>query len=253
VRSDHLDEDRIQALLHGELPEAEATAAREHAGGCPECSRPLEAAGEEERMVSNLLARLDVPAPRIEIGSVLAAASDVSTSGVRDGSRWNRRVAGVLLALGIGGAAYAIPGSPVRRWVNDLIPGAFVRDAPSETGVPGTVAPSPSLGGIAVTPGPSFLIAFPRPSGGEVRISLVEGDHVVVRAPAGGASYESGPDGLVIDAGQAPITFTIDIPRSAPHVEIRVAGARIFLKEGDRTEPSLPVPSGSLPLASPAR
>lgn len=204
-------------------------------------------------MVSNLLARLDAPAPRVVIGDVVAAASDASTSWMHDGRRWNRWVAGVLLMLGIGGAAYAVPGSPVRRWVNDLIPKAFIREAPSGTGVPGSVAPSPSLGGIAVVPGPSFLISFPRPSGGEVRISLVEGDHLMVRAPAGGASYESGPDRLVIDAGEAPIAFTIDIPRSAPHVEIRVAGARIFLKEGDRTEPSLPVPSGSLPLAPRAR
>ncbi|HET9251061.1 MAG TPA: zf-HC2 domain-containing protein [Candidatus Eisenbacteria bacterium] len=252
MHPDHLDDGRIQALLDGEVPPGEAASARAHAAGCPECSRRLEDAGEEGRLVSALLARLDSPTPRVEVGDIVASAAGTPSREVRDRRPWSRWAAAVLLALGVGGVAYAIPGSPVRQWVDDLIPKVFVRWARPGAGPSGTDNPSASLGGIAVKPGPTFLISFPRASGGVARISLGDGELVVVRAPAGAASYESAHNRLVVHAA-APAIFEIEIPRSATRLEIRVAGARIFLKEGARSEPDLSGSSRTLRLGPPSK
>jgi len=250
VRPDHLDEARIQEMLHGEISDAEAARAREHAKHCRECARRLEEAEEEERLVSTLLGQLDTSPPHVEVGQVLAEASEPPPLAAGRGRRWNRWVAGIVLALGIGGVAYAIPGSPFRRWVDDLIPGGLVREQGARVSEP--VPVTESMGGIAVTPGPSFVISFTRPNGGSVRISRVEGEEVIVRAPAGSASYETGYDRLVIDPRGTSTTFEVDLPRSAPHIEIRVEGATILVQEGDRTLPALPA-SGVLPLDAPAK
>ena len=65
-------------------------------------------------------------------------------------------------------------------------------------------------------------------------MSLTDGDEVTVRAPIGAASFLSAADRLVITNSGSGATFQIQIPRTAPRVEIRVAGRRIFLKDGAR-------------------
>ncbi len=57
---------------------------------------------------------------------------------------------------------------------------------------------------------------------------------MTVRAPIGAASFTSAADRLVITNSGSGATFEIEIPRKAPRVEIRVAGHRIFLKDGSR-------------------
>ena len=245
---EHLDEARIQALLHGELSEQDAASTREHVKGCPACSRQLSEMAEAERIMSGLLSRLDTPPPHVEVGRVMAAASEPPALEVDSRGRRNRWVAAILLVTLIGGAAYAIPGSPLRSWVEGWIPKIFDQNTDPDH-APGPVPPpAPRLGGVAVIPGPRFTIAFTSPSEGTLRVTLVESEHLAVRAPAGTASFESGPDGLVIDARGASTAFEIDIPRSAPHVEIRVEGERVFLKDGTRTEPAPQDTSLLIPL-----
>jgi hypothetical protein len=63
---------------------------------------------------------------------------------------------------------------------------------------------------------------------------------VVVRARQGAATFTSELDRLVIDNRGAASTFEIEIPRSAPRVEVRISQDRIYLKEGERTSPLSP-------------
>jgi hypothetical protein len=85
----------------------------------------------------------------------------------------------------------------------------------------------------------------------EARISLTDGAELVVRAAQGAATFRSDLDRLVIDNRGPASTFEIEIPRSAPLVEIRVNDDRIYLKEGERTSPNSS-PSGiyTTPLAA---
>jgi hypothetical protein len=69
---------------------------------------------------------------------------------------------------------------------------------------------------------------------GLARVRLTDSAHVVVRAANGAATFSSDADRLVIDNRGGVGTFEIQIPRSAPRVEVLVNGARRYLKEGDR-------------------
>ncbi|MGH7561388.1 MAG: hypothetical protein ACRENB_10250, partial [Gemmatimonadales bacterium] len=61
---------------------------------------------------------------------------------------------------------------------------------------------------------------------------------LLVRAPSGAATFTTEADRLVVEH-RAAVRFEIQIPRSAPRVEIRSGARRVFLKEGPRaqTEP----------------
>jgi hypothetical protein len=117
--------------------------------------------------------------------------------------------------------------------------------------------PGPELethpSGIALAPGSRLVIEFLAPPGGSrARVTLTEREDVVVRGPAGSATFSSEADRLLVEPRGVATTFDIEIPRSAPDVEIRAAGALILSKKGARLESATPAEPGDsyvLPLA----
>ncbi|MBA3521744.1 MAG: hypothetical protein H0T90_04475 [Gemmatimonadales bacterium] len=110
------------------------------------------------------------------------------------------------------------------------------------------------VAGVAATPGKAFVIHFELPdSAGAARVSLTEGEEVTVRAPSGAATFTSGAERLLVSNAGSGATFEIGIPRDAPRVEIRVAGGRIFLKDGTRIVSDQPAENQHyvLPLLEP--
>lgn len=225
--STHLDHEQVQRLLHRELtPQLEALL-RDHLGTCGPCRGCVAAAQREEDEVLTLLAQVDHPTPNIEVAAVVARAR-------RPRVIWTRWAAGGLLAVGVAGAAYAVPGSPARGWVDAVV--ARWTQAPSPVVAPGApVVVAPGIGGVAVAPGWSFVVLFQsaQPTG-EVRVTVTDGNDVVVQAPSGAATFTSNPDHLVIDNRGSVADFDIEIPRGAPRIEIRIGDRRIFFKEGAR-------------------
>jgi len=191
-------------------------------------------AEREEADVHTLLRALDDPPPRTSPEGVAARAGAVAVGVRAHDSAWLRRAASILLAVGIAGVAYAVPGSPVRGWVRVLVRKVGGRSEPS------TMPPYPKdshagVSGIALLPGQKFLILLKSAQGGgQALVSLTDGPEVQVRAPAGAATFTSSADQLLIDNRDSLATFEIRIPRDAPWVEIQVGGARVFLKEGPR-------------------
>jgi Putative zinc-finger len=223
----HLDQEHIERLLHGELPPVAREELREHLAGCGLCRERLNGAERDETEIFALFRHMDYPPPIVSAEAVAARARS-------SGLVWRRWAAGVVLFVGLAGAAYATPGSPLREWVNSAAAwiAGLDRQAPPAPRVP---APDSGVAGVAAPPGRSFIIAFESPeAGGRVRVALTEGDEVTVRAPSGAAGFTSAADRLLIDSGNTGATYQIEIPRAAPRVEIRVGGNRIFLKEGSR-------------------
>ena len=224
----HLEDGLVLRLLHGEVAGPAQAEAREHLARCADCRQRVEAARRAEEELQASLQAVDHPTPRVSAESIVARARATSWRTVR----W---AALVLLALGLAGAAYAAPGSPLRGWIRAAV--AWMRGRPEQpsTVAPPWPAPEPAPAGVAVSPGERLLILFTSPqTGAEALVSLTDGADVVVRAPEGAATFTSRVDRLTIDNRGAPARFEIEIPRAAPRVEIRVAGVRFLLKEGSR-------------------
>lgn len=244
----HFDEERIQRLLHDELPEDLEADVRGHLASCSRCRDRVAEAAREEEEVYALLGLLDHPPTPVEAGTVIARARTHRLARMR----W---AAAILLGLGAAGAAYAAPGSPVPGWVQTLVTWAAGGPETPDARSTGRQEPEPDIAGIAVAPGENLIIIFrSAEGGGEARVSLSDGEEVVVRVLRGAATFTSDVDRLEIEARGASPYFEIQIPRSAPRVEIRTGDERIFLKEGARVTTAMRSDSREiyrLPLAPP--
>jgi hypothetical protein len=204
--------------------------------------------------VQALLRTLDHPVPPVTAESLALRARTAAAAQqrVRPLVRW---AAAIALAAGVTGVAYALPGSPMPRWVAALAAklGPRSEARPSEAARP--VAPAQASAGIAVEPGRDLVIVFsPGRPGALGRVTLSDGAEVVVRSPAGAATFTSDAGRLVIAGTGAPDTFAIEIPRLARRVEIRLGGARVFLKDGERIDTRATRPANGayeIPLARP--
>jgi hypothetical protein len=179
--------------------------------------------------INLLLQRLDHPMPAVPVERVIARAAVKR-------SRWVSWAAGILLFVGLGGVAYAIPGSPVRGWFEAVVNGIRGTGKPLAGVVDSTVGGSATaVAGIAVDPGSELRIVFTHAVDSAVaHVTLIDGDQVTVRAPGNAATFTTDVARLIVDNSLSPVIYEIGIPRNAPRVEIRVAGRRVFVVEAGR-------------------
>jgi hypothetical protein len=235
----HLDEERLQRLLHRELSALPETAAREHVTACDDCRRRLEDAAREEAYVLSLLREVDTPPPALRAADVVSRAGLESGAPRARGSAWLRRAAALVAAVGIVGVAYALPGSPMRRWVHDLV-GKVGGRAGAPEGPSTRGGGAANVSGIAVSPGRNLTIVFAMDAAqgagnsGEIRVSLTGAADVQVRARGGAATFTTKGDFILIGVRDPSAVFDVRIPRSAPWVEILQGDNPVFLKEGTR-------------------
>ena len=222
----HLDDERVQRLLHGELRPADERLARQHLAECPDCRVVVDGARAEEQRIFSLLREVDHPLPEADPAAILATGRAPSV-------RWERWAAGFLLVAVAGGVAYAAPGSPLPAALDRFIAWAAPAQAPAVPSAP-TGAGAPSGAGIAVAPGERLTIRFTGDRDSAVAtVSLTDGDEVLVRAVEGVASFTSDVDRLSVrSTGRA--RYEILIPRSAPSVEIVAGEHPIFRLDASR-------------------
>ena len=217
----HLEEGQLEALLDGELVEAEALAARQHVAECAECRSALDGLQQDEKWLHGVLGALDHPLPHRTAREIIARATPQRSASWR----W---AAGMALLVVAAGTAYAIPGSPLRPWV-DRVTGRSAGEpvARQESGA----------AGVSVEPGARFSIVFPQPQArGMVVVTLTDRPAIEARRSGvdSSATYSVEVDRLVIRAGGVESDFTLDIPRSAGWVEVLIGDRRVFLKDGQR-------------------
>jgi hypothetical protein len=226
----HLDEERVQRMIHGELPPAEASAARHHAAGCTECGALLEKARRDEAQVAAALLHLDHPPAPVTAESVMRRAR-------AGGPRHLRRAAAIVFALAAAGAAYAAPGSPVPEWIERVLAGDAGTAPPTlVVPVPRPEPAPPDSAGIAVAAGTALTVAVPAPPrAGFALIVLVDGTEVAAHT-AGAAAFTAGAGRILVETRADSLDLVIAIPRTALRVDVVIGGRRLFRKDGPTIE-----------------
>jgi hypothetical protein len=216
----HLDDERMQRLLHDELAPPAWAVALEHLATCDSCRTRFD---DESRMEARLFATLqaiDTPAP--------LRLLDLD-SRPRSGRRWLARLGAAIGGLMIAGIAFAAPGSPLAGLLRRVTQSTRTVTAPS----PSRAAEPEANAGIAVAPGRRLTIDVAAGGGTAVAtISLTDSGEVVVRAVGGRPSFTSGVDRVAIRNVDGITALFIDIPRTAPYVEVHVERTRVLVKRG---------------------
>lgn len=218
----HLDTETLERALHGELdPAARATVA-DHLASCAACADRLAEAGPEERGLFRLLEELDHEPPAIDWGAVTRE----SRSGGSARSLIAASVAFLLVATGI---LYALPGSPLRGWVDTVVRGD------PEAVAPAPVQGDPALSGIAVEPADPFEVHFAGfQRTGRVRLTLVPSTRLELKVVGETVELESGADRLVVSNESSTSSYELQIPRALGSLRVRVGGTAVFDKQGER-------------------
>lgn len=229
----HLDEGTVQALLHHELSAEQRARAEEHLVGCNACWAAVRQAQLDEEWVLGRMAVLEDDRASAQMPLWLPSAAPVSpvslvspVSRATRGVPW-RRAAGLLSLLGGSGALWALPA--VRNWVQDAVAG----EAPSAVVIPVAVSGSAKArapeapSGIALVPGARVVIEVSAGSGG-VRARLADRPDVSIAAEGGHAAFETAEGRLRVRPDRG-VAIRIEVPQSAPLVEVIMAGRREFV------------------------
>jgi hypothetical protein len=230
----HLDDEQVQRVLHRELIASDAAGIDAHLAGCATCRDAVTRARAAEAEIFGLLRSVDHSHQALDLADVRRRPDRRTVAPARYG-RW---AAAILAAVGLAGVAYAVPSSPLRRWLEEWRRTPRVQVAPTPGQAPER---SPDIGGVSIAAGsPTVVLFVAAQATGEARVRLADVTDIAVRAPAGSARFAVAPGRLTIDNRGATIDYDILVPRHAPRVEIRVAGVRVWLKDGDRVVSDAP-------------
>lgn len=237
----HITEDTLLAYLDGELESEQRARVAEHLLACEKCRQALDALRQRSRLLSEGLppverspasaawSELRTRAPRTREASTAAAPSDEDA--VRS-VRTFLQAAALVLAFA-GAAAAAIPGSPVRGWLEhsvDAVAQLFTADA-EEADRP--EATGEALSAVAVKPEKGQIrIQLTQPAPGVVvRVELVEGERALVRARE--SRYRTAPGRIeVVQPRRGEVH--VELPSLAREARVEVDGRPAVWLEGGR-------------------
>lgn len=236
----HPHDGDLRALLDGELGRGDADRIRRHLSGCSTCrARRDELRGAEEtvrRALAGTGSTVDLEAARRSVKRRLEAEprEPREPRGPRPALA---RAAAVALVL-LGGAAIAVPGSPVRGWLDGL----FDPDPAPEP--PAVTAPDPGPGTDGDEAGPAEIRLAP--ASGSVVVELVDAEPgtrvLVVRVDresggvtAGtGARFRTASGRTVVTGASGEVR--VEIPRGAATARVIANGRVLLRKEGTDTD-----------------
>lgn len=219
----HLDVETLERVLHDELEPGREASIGEHLASCMDCARRLAEGRSEERCLFELLSELDHDPPATEPAAILEAAR-------RSTARPWLIAASLALFVAGAGIVYAIPGSPVREWIQGVL-----GSDPSESPQPVTTqSDHGALSGLAVEPAYPFEIVFTdTQETGRIGVLLTQGQDLEIRVEGAPVGLESRPDRVVISNAGSRSSYEIRVPESAPLVRVRIGSRVVLVKDGE--------------------
>jgi hypothetical protein len=245
----HVDEGTLLAHLDGELDDGPAGEVERHLQECGECRAEMERLHHAVRLFSTTLAETVVPAP---------ATSDLSAQALRRRSgqrtrnwRWQDLSRAAVLVLGFTAVASAtIPGTPVNRWIRDLVepPTRLAVDTDTVAATAAALEAAPEElaieSGVSVLPEQGAVRVVLRGASDQLRVKavLVDGPRAGVYASgsAAGARFSTGP-GVIEVVGAAGGELRIELPHAARVATVDVNGRRYLSKDGAQLRVTVPV------------
>ncbi|MYC87666.1 MAG: hypothetical protein F4X22_05430 [Gemmatimonadales bacterium] len=232
----HVDDGALLALLDGELTTAERRSVQARVAGCPECAARLDEMRFATRRATAALDLLSVPESRREIPAALREAArkaPVSLAGAR-ARRWarlSRRSAAVAagITLLVAAGAYAVPGSPVRGWVDSGV-GAVAAWIAGDSQVAGDAGPSR----VSVDPrdGAVRIMVVGGHEGTGLRLTVELSDDEKATVAARDASFHVEPG--VIEVAGAADEIRVTLPRNAAAGSVVIDGREVVrLEDGE--------------------
>lgn len=226
----HLSDRELELVCDGETLGDGEDFAHRHLASCAACARALDDLRWEDASHAHELTLLDHAVPRVSVEALMARAR------TRPRRRTGLLAASVGFLVIAGTAAAALPGSPVRAYVErflasdrapSMTPPTRVAGPPSQPGAPQAPA------GVAFVPGRGVDISFDAPQdAGTLRLSTMPGSSVRITHRGGAAAYRLTADGVSVGNTGSSADFELVVPVSVSRVRVRVGTRTVFDKEG---------------------
>ncbi len=220
----HVNDVQIDLLNRGELPKQATDAALAHIAQCPPCAIRQSDFAAADGEIESSLRLLDYPVAGADVGAIIRRAKRGRTT-----SLW--RIAAGIAFLATAGIAAAMPGSPIRGWINR---GGAERPAVSPPPAPERETPqplTPAAAGISIEASDTVSLIFAADQAeGSIRITSDAGSELRVRAAGGAASFEVRSEGVRVRNRGSAASYEVVLPTTAKSVEIRVGDRLVFRK-----------------------
>lgn len=261
----HPSEARLVAYVDGELAPDERADVSSHLEECGACSRTLSELRRASSLFSEAAVVLEPPASEVTAEETRRRAADRSSTDRRptgDGAavsgdngtslRWSRwstatRIAASIVVLL--GAAAALPGSPVRSWIDRSVQQVQALLGGGEHGParvePEARKPEPERpaardrSGVAVSASSGSIVVTLRdvPGSTSVRVRLVAGEQAGVWNAGG--EYRTAPGRIEVTA-PASDSLLVEIPRLVSRVELEVNDRLVAVGRGGELDVRIP-------------
>ncbi|MYA33800.1 MAG: hypothetical protein F4164_03900 [Gemmatimonadales bacterium] len=230
----HVDDGALLALLDGELAMTERRSVQARVAACPASAARLDEIRSATRRATAALDLLSEPASRLDMPATLREAArkapmSLASARARRWARLSRRAAAVAagITLLVAAGAYAVPGSPVRGWVDsgiDAVAAWIAGDSP----VAGDAGPSQ----VSVDPhdGAVRIVVVGGHEGTRLTVELSDDETATVAARDASFHVEPG----VIEVAGAADEIRVILPRNAATGSVVVDGHEVVrLEDGE--------------------
>jgi hypothetical protein len=233
----HVSLDHLRAFTEGRLTARQQRRIAARLARCPRCRESVTWIRDVRRLAQEATA---VAAPEGAWARIVERVEAGETTGHHARHRRTAVRAAVLMLAFAGAASAAVPGSPVRSWLDSVISAPEAMDSPEpETGPgpasyddPDEAEPTVSLI-VPLVDGAAEIVIDGAGARLRIRARTAEGEQMAVsaRGQAASARFRSGPGRLTIfetTGGE----IVLSLPHSARRVTLDVNGRRYLTQEG---------------------
>lgn len=182
-----------------------------------------------DRDLASALDALDYPVRRVSADAIIQRARARAAQ-----RRWRFAAAAVVMLAA--SMAAALPGSPVRRWVESTLRGTAAPSAPRVAPTPAEVSErGPEMRGVVTSIGASAEVTFTDwQEAGEVAIRFIANAELRIRSNESPERYLVRPEGIRVRNPGSRASYELDVADRAEDVRVVASGQTIFERRGGR-------------------